>query len=289
MIDNMDNRQCLGLDKFHQCLLALFPSNADGQEVGRGSSVASTGTDCDAGKRITTRNKSDSVGSDLHPRIPVKFTKNAVELLRETLTAFLRKVGRGLVEELEDHDPMSQQPIRPEDVVRVLVELDDNDADDDEDGENTKKNANAHSSTNTNRFPDMKEIIRQAQDLLLERARLEDLESEQSTKLQPKRDNQCAGRTKKTTKRGRVVPAGGETKDSLATDAVAKRSEMTTIEQQQPPKKRRGRRKKPKVKITAEMEAEQERLLNASKKALESSQQQQGGGGEEASFRVELS
>jgi len=278
VINKMDNRQCLGVDTLHQCLMAIFPSNAAG-ELKHGSSVESTNANCDPGRRENVMNKR---GGDSCQRIPVKFTKNAIELLRETLTAFLRKVGRDLAEELEEKYPMSRPIIQPEQVDKVLAAFDDNDADndaddDDEGDENTKKNDSGHSSKTTNRLPEMKEILRQAQGLLLERGLLERQQSGQSTNRKAKSDDPSVGRRKKTTKRGRAGPAGGEMKDSLATD------------EQQPPKKRGRTFKRPKIVITAELEAEQERLLNASKKALESSRQQQGGGGKEPSFRVELS
>lgn len=258
----------MGLDKFHQCLTTLFPNTRS-----EGNSVESFDDDS---KQANDRTSS---------RIPVKFTKNAVELLRETLTAFLRKVGRELVEELEEGDPLSQQPIRPEDIARVLAAFDDNIAEDNENGGHTKKPASTLSSKNLNRLPQMKEIVNQAQDLLLERNRLEGQESKPSAKRKKTtvgNDNLSGSSAKIKKKRGTVDSVGGDGKDLLAKDA--------TTAAAQPPKKKRGKQKKPKIKITAEMEAEQERLLNASKKALESSQQQKGNGGKNhASFRVELS
>lgn len=260
----------MGLDKFHQCLSTLFP-NAEGE-------VESSDTGGDDSKQAND----GTSASDCC--IPVKFTKNAVELLRETLTAFLRKVGRELVEELEEGDPLSQQPIRPEDIARVLSAFDDGIAVDDENDEETKNSAAKNSSQNPNRLPQMKEIVKQAQDLLLERNRLEGQESKPLAKRKitevDNNNNSVVSSAKKAKKRG-TVDSVGDGKDELAKDA------STTAAQ---PKKKRGKRKKPKIKITAEMEAEQERLLNASKKALESSQQQQGNGEKNhASFRVELS
>ena len=235
----------------------MFPSNNDGDEDG------------ESGKGRAEQQANDS-------RIHVKFTKNAVELLRETITVFLRKVGRELLEKIEEGDPLSQQqhPIRPEDVVSVLLafgddrdesnsnELTDAAADEDKDNCERIRTSGTPQSKSDNRLPEMKEFVRQAQDLLLQRKYLERQESE---------------RLKKRKEVG-IGSTAQKTNNTVVTKA--------TLQQQ--PKKRKGKRKKQKITITADMEAEQERLLNASKIALESSQQKKGGNNA-TSFRVELS
>ena len=220
----MDNKQCIGLDKFYQSLSAIFPS--------------------------VSNDETNLENPTAEPKASVKFTKNAIELLRESLTAFLRKVGRDLVEEIDQDESVSQQLIRPEDVAKILLAFHD------EHDEHTPASAEQEDSTNVETskrsFPEMKQIVEQAQELLAQRNKLE---SQPSKRAAAKRKH-------------------GSTNASAATTAS-----------KQPKKK--GRQKKQKLKITAEMEAEQERLLQASKMALESSQQTTGDNA--ASFRVELS
>ena len=225
----MDNKQCIGLDKFYQSLSVIFPS--------------------------ASNDETEPSQLQAESRVSVKFTKNAIELLRESLTAFLRKVGRDLVEEIDQDELVSQQTIRPEDVAKILLAFDEEHNEHSTSASEQKDSTDA--STNGISFPKMKDIVEQAEELL-----------RQSKKLESQASKNGAAKRK---------------------HAEAERGDSTTIASKSASKqpKRKGKRKKQKLKITAEMIAEQERLLQASKVALESSQKTNGGTA--ASFRVELS
>jgi hypothetical protein len=290
-LKTMDNRQCMGLDKFHQSLSTLFPPSEEHAEV-------DGNFDSDGVNRttaITTRGDQHSEGP-LNPsgttdpklttrRVPVKFTKTAVELLRETLTAFLRTVGRDLTEELDEGDFVSQQPIRPEDIARILSAFDDDDDDSNPATTTTAATSNPSDETSLK----MKAFVSQAQELLLQRKLRERQQNWEAERSAPKRKNIEADRDI-----GSCGKDGDNTNrtESGATAAIAT-TKPSAKQQRQLPKKRKRKRIK-QIKITAEMEAEQERLLNASKKALESSQQQQQqqqqhrDGKDATMFRVEL-
>jgi hypothetical protein len=332
----MDNRQCIGLDKFHQCLSTLFPSNndnveggggggggdvVDGSEVEQESSGAgianpdrdsvSVGTDCD---RDRPRRHSSSSSA-----IPVRFTKTAVELLRESLNAFLRRVGRDLLEELDAGDPMSQHPIRPEDVVKVILALDgDNETttaadtatsiykDDVSNGERTSTTTPNTILNDVISYGEMKELVSQAQDLLLQRKRQNQKPkrlNKRKISTEPKNDDDPTGVDicRKESMGGsgcgpdhkRNFNNNNNKTKSASTNAAGTTLSAEQQQQQQQPKKKKRKRKKQKLIVTAEMEAEQERLLNASKKVFDMSRQQQNGGGDGSNdapaFRVELS
>lgn len=337
----MDNRQCIGLDKFHQCLSTLFPSNNDNVEDGGDGGVdgvdGSEIGDCGGVKRAKTAQESSDAGT-AHPdrdpistgtdrdrprrhnssAISVRFTKTAVELLRESLNAYLRRVGRDLLEELDAGDPMSQHPIRPEDVIKVLLALDgDNettttadtatsmDEEDVSNGERTNTTAPTTNSNTAISHGEMKELVSQAQDLLLQRKRLKRQQNQELKQLskrkisiEPNNDDDPAGGGSCTKESigGSACGMDHESNNSNKnTKSLAAAAARTTTSAQQQPKKKKRKRKKQKLIITAEMEAEQDRLLNASKKAFDLSrqQQQQNGGGDGSNdapaFRVELS
>jgi hypothetical protein len=315
-------------------LSTLFPSN-DNVEDGGGGVDGSESGGCGGIKRGKGGQQSSgagtahldrdfvSAGTDRpsprrHNSIPVRFTKNAVELLRETLNAFLRRVGRDILEELDAGDPMSQHPIRPEDVVKVLLALDgDNETttttttttasidEEDSNGERTRTTTPTTNSNTASSHGEMKELVSQAQNLLLPRKRRECKQNQEPERLnkrkiiiEPNTDNPTGGGTKDSMGGSTCGPDhesknnnnNNDTKSFAAAAASTNAARTTLSTQQQQPKKRKRKRKKQKIIITAEMEAEQERLLNASKKALDSSRQQQNGGGNDApTFRVELS
>lgn len=228
----MDNKQCIGLDKFYQSLSVIFPS--------------------------ASNDETEPSQLQAESKVSVKFTKNAVELLRESLTAFLRKVGRDLVEEIDRDELVSQQTIRPEDVAKILLAFDE------EHDEHASAVSEQKDSTTASKskitFPRMKEIVEQAEELLRQSKKLESQPS----------------------KNGAAKRKHGEAESGDSTIIASSTSKSAS---KQP--KRKGKRKKRKLKITAEMIAEQERLLQASKVALESSQKTNGGTA--SSFRVELS
>ena len=338
----MDNRQCIGLNKFHQYLSFLFPSNNDNVEGGGGGDDVVDGSEVEqesSGAGIANPDRdSVSVGTDRdrdRPRrhsssssaIPVRFTKTAVELLRESLNAFLRRVGRDLLEELDAGDPMSQHPIRPEDVVKVILALDgDNEtttaADTDTDTvtgtvtatsiyKDDVSNGERTSTTTPNTilndaisYGEMKELVSQAQDLLLQRKRQNQKPkrlNKRKISTEPKNDDDPTGVDicRKESMGGsgcgpdhkRNFNNNYNKTKSASTNAAG--TTLSAEQQQQQPKKKKRKRKKQKLIVTAEMEAEQERLLNASKKVFDMSRQQQNGGGDGSNdapaFRVELS
>ncbi len=226
----MDNKQFIGLDKFYQSLSVIFPSATN----------------------------DETKPSQLQAKASVKFTKNAIELLRESLTAFLRKVGRDLVDEIDQDELVSQQTIRPEDVAKILLAFDDEQDEDTTSTSEQKDSTSEKASEST--FPEMKQIVEQAEELLRHRKKLESQPS----------------------KNGAAKRKHGDAESGNSTAMAASASTSASK-----PAKKKGKRKKQKLKITPEMIAEQERLLQASKMALESSQKTKGGSG--ASFRVELS
>jgi len=259
----MENKQVLGLDKFHQCLSIMFPPD----------DPANDACDSDPAKRKKGDCVDNSERDPVRRHIPVRFTKNAVELLREILNGFLRAVGN----ELDDGDRVSQHPIRVEDVVRALLAMDDDD-NNHAISDNGEEISNEESMT-------MKAIVAQAQNLLLERKRREiqhkNLESET-----PNAGAEMENEVPSSPSERRAASSKTNERFSKSHDA---KSETTLSHTRHKQQKQRKRKRKKNV-ITPEMEAEQERLLNASKRAFESSQQQQGQqGGGAATFRVELS
>lgn len=221
----MAKRQCFGLETFHGHLSVMFPS---------------------------IRDEGDLATNDR--RLPVKFTKNAVELLRETHTEFLRRLGT----ELSDMDSASH-----ESMVRALSSIFEGD---DEGKTNRKRN----------------DLVERAQKLLEQRDQ-RDREKQQETN-----NSHGGGKSEKGTTTGAAVNEGKRNVSEFTSPSL---EAVTATSQKRKTAGGKGKRKrKPKPKaITAEMEAEQERLLNASKEAFESSQEGQEGGTVSVGFRVQLS
>jgi len=289
-----NQRPFLSLDKFHECLTTIFPPNEDGadgaidgdgignshsgegqQSVGQkddGNGVASAAP---AGGDCGDADGGDVEDHQLHRRqIPVKFSKDAVIMLHRTLEEFLRKLASDLVEDLDDGDDFKahSRTIMPEDVVRVLHAFDENDDSESEDqptsGEEAIKGSASNPRSGIDRL-EMKAFVAQAQELLLRRDQIEEQQHREESER-----------------------SGDGTNDGDAKRSAVKQSQQQQDKKAPPTKRRRRKPKKHKIVITAEMEAEQERLLNASKEALESSQQQhqpqQGDRKRAASFRVEM-
>jgi len=304
----MIKRQCLGFDKFHGCLSAIFPSNHDAvansdnnceSNHGRGDvgGKQSKGKTCGDQHSDPDRASGSKRMDRRRVRIPVKFTKSAVDLLRETLNAFLRELGRDLSEEFDDDDTntISPRTIHPEDVARILLAFDDDDDDEaisttpEEEGPNGERTA-MDNSNSVNRL-EMKEIVSQARHLLVEQNRREcdfdwELENKNKQKI-TERNNDGPDMVGSGSGSACGINDKNSSQDEGTSCATAKGT-VTLPPQQQQPKKRKRKRKK--IKITADMEAEQERMLNASKIAFESSQQQQqpGGGTNAVTFRVDM-
>jgi len=303
----MDNRQCIGLDKFHRCLSTIFPSNHDATN-GYDDCDSNSGGDEDT--RAKEKKEEDDAenpqpdrdplfaGIDHHRirhrhHIPVKFTKKAVELLRETLNAFLRKVGRELTEELDADDLMSRQLINPEAVAKVLLALDcDETTNIDEEDSNGERTTTINS--NDANSLEMEQFVSQAQNLLLQRKHRECHQKQELERLNKRKnveiddDNDVPDMVGSATSSNHDKSCRNNKGMSGTTAATARKATGRLSAQQQQQKKKKRKRKK--IIITADMEAEQDRLLNASKKVFESQQQQQQGGGNDAvTFRVELS
>mmetsp|Transcript_22966 Transcript_22966/g.51036 ORF Transcript_22966/g.51036 Transcript_22966/m.51036 type:complete len:312 (+) Transcript_22966:151-1086(+) len=309
----MDKRKFMGLPQFHQCLSAIFPSEEDDADntgridvgVGGGTSAGGwqdgendtkpTSSEGSVGSPATATATTDPPCS--RRRLPVKFTKTAVELLRETVNTFLKKVASELCE--IDEATTSGHYIRPEQVTRVLLGFDDDDGDDDgDDAENDSNDETPYVFTrkNANGSLNMEKIVSQARNLLLQRkleekeqnAKSKTLEADANTKIEDGGNtNRMNEHPIESTTTSTHTNSGGRGSSASIAGDVATAETRTAVAQQRDKRKTpvpKKKKRKRKTVITAEMEAEQERLLKASKKAFDSSRHQDGGDG--VTFRI---
>ena len=205
---NKKRRLNVGIDEFHGYLSTIFPDDSgsgSGSDNHCGSAGSATGSngivkqrnknikknnackrsqqpavmssvvdDDDASASATAAASTGSTSSIRPDTVNVKFTKNAVELLRETYFTYLRQVGI----ELSQYDSINDNPelliraLTLPDISTAADDEDDDEIDNDNDNEVVSEDDNNTSNSNSNNYNEnltklMEKIINDAQNLLV--------------------------------------------------------------------------------------------------------------------------
>jgi len=322
---NKKRRLNVGIDEFHGYLSTIFP---DGSGNGSGSDIhcASAGSATGSNGIVKQRNKNmkkksackrsqqpavmsgvvddnddvsvsataDAVSagstSSIRPdTVNVKFTKNAVELLRETYFTYLRQVGI----ELSQHDSINDNP---ELLIRALTlpdtsnaadDEDDDEIDNDNDNDNEVVSDDDNNTSNSNSYNEnptklMEQIVNEAQNLLVlqqqqrkeqKQRREKAMKDENSNKNKnDNNNNKKKSKTEDSMMESTITNNNTSMKTANTYQNQTRNKEEEEVQRPSQNKKRKKKKMK-KLIITAEMEVEQERLLNQSKKALSQSQE----------------